>query len=507
MNNKIRIRFAPSPTGFLHVGSLRTVLFDYLIAKSLNGKLILRIEDTDQKREVAGAVDGLIDILKWVGLEFDEGPHVGGDHGPYVQTERLEIYQKYLQELLDKDGAYHCFCSPERLEIMRQEQSANKMPPRYDRSCRDLTSDEVKKKINNGEQFVIRQKMPLSGEIIVNDELKGEIKFKLSDLDDQILIKSNGIPTYQFANVVDDHTMEISHVLRGDEWISSLPKNIILYKLFDWNPPKFIHMSLSLNKDGGKLSKRQGDVAVEDYRGKGYLPDALLNFSVLQGWSPNASAKMPPDKTDEILSLDEMIALFDYHDMGTSPAIFEIDKLDYFNGYYIRQKNIESMTEMSIPYLVKDGIIIVRDKKYYNNFNNLEISLNFISKAIKTAQERLKKISDVSEYTKFYFIEELDYSSELLIWKTNTIDQTKENLNSIYIFLDNLDESMWINENIEKEVLQFIQSITGKNGDYLWPMRVSLTGLKNSPSPFEVADVLGKKESLKRINLAIKKIS
>lgn len=505
--NNIRVRFAPSPTGFLHIGSLRTVLFDYLIAKSLNGKLILRIEDTDQKREIEGAVDGLINILDWVGLKFDEGPHIGGNYGPYVQTERLKIYQKYLQELLQKDGAYHCFCSPERLEAMRQEQAANKMPPRYDRTCRDLAHEEVERRISNGEQFVIRQKMPLSGEITVVDELKGKIKFKLSDLDDQVLIKSNGIPTYQFASVVDDHTMEISHVLRGDEWISSLPKNILLYQAFGWQPPKFIHMPLTLNKEGGKLSKRQGDVAVEDYKDKGYLPEALLNFSVLQSWSPSASAKTPADKKDEILTLDEMVAWFDYHDMGTSPSIFEIDKLDYFNGYYIRQKSIESLTEMSIPYLVKDGMIIIQNERYFNNLNKSEITLDFVFKAIKTAQDRMKKISDVSELVKFYFVDELEYPKELLIWKTNTNDQTAANLKSVCKALNNIDGLSWNKENIEKEILQFIQSVGGKNGDYLWPLRVALTGLQNSPGPFEVAGVLGKDRSLKRVNFAIEKIS
>ena len=282
--SKVRTRFGPSPTGFLHIGGLRTVLFDFLFTKSQGGKLILRIEDTDQKREVEGAAEKLIDILSWVGIKFDEGLNIGGKYGPYIQSQRLDIYKKHIEELLKLNGAYQCFCTPERLTKMREDQQKKKLPPKYDRACRDLSEDEVNKKIKAGEKFVIRQKLPLEGEIKVYDKLKGEIKFKAKDLDDHVLIKSSGIPTYQFANVVDDHEMEITHVLRGDEWIASFPKNILLYEAFGWKPPKFIHLPLVLDKNGGKLSKRQGDVAVEYFREKGYLPEALINFCALLGW-------------------------------------------------------------------------------------------------------------------------------------------------------------------------------------------------------------------------------
>ena len=251
---KIRLRFAPSPTGFLHIGSLRTVLFDYLIAKTLNGKLILRVEDTDRKRQVQGAVESLIDILAWVGIKFDEGPHLGGEFGPYTQSERREIYKEHVKTLLKKGAAYRCFCTAERLTEMRERQQAEKKPPRYDRACRELTREEVEKRIKSGEKFVIRQTMPLDGEIVVYDELRGDIKFMAADLEDQVLIKSDGMPTYQFASVVDDQLMAISHVLRGDEWIPSFPKNILLYQAFGWEEPKFIHLTLTLNKEGGRLS-------------------------------------------------------------------------------------------------------------------------------------------------------------------------------------------------------------------------------------------------------------
>ncbi len=497
MSTNIRLRFAPSPTGFLHIGSLRTVLFDYLIAKTLRGKLILRIEDTDQKREVEGAVEGLINILDWIGIKFDEGPHLGGEFGPYTQSERMEIYKEHAKVLLKKGEAYHCFCTAERLTEMRERQQAEKKPPRYDRACRELTEVEVEKRIKAGEKFVIRQKMPLTGEIIVHDELRGDIKFEARDLEDQVLIKSDGMPTYQFASVVDDHLMEISHVLRGDEWISSFPKNILLYKAFGWAAPKFIHLTLTLNKEGGKLSKRQGDVAVEDYRSKGYLPEAILNFCVLQGWHPSASAKAPKEKTDEILSLDEMIAYFDYKDMGISPAIFDVEKLDYFNGYYIRKMSLEKLTKLCLPFM-GENLKLTRDSR--------KQSADYIKKAVGLEQERLKKLSEIGELTEFLFSDELNYDKKLLIWKKLEEKQVKENLQVIYDLLEKIMDSDWLKEIIEKDIIDYLKEKELKVGDYLWPTRVALTGLEASPGPFEVAEVLGKEESLKRINFAMKKL-
>lgn len=497
MSTNIRLRFAPSPTGFLHIGSLRTVLFDYLIAKTLRGKLILRVEDTDQKREVLGAVEGLINILDWVGIKFDEGPNVGGEFGPYTQSERMEIYKEHAEIILKKGAAYRCFCTPERLTEMRERQQAEKKPPRYDRACRELKEAEAEKRIKAGEKFVIRQKMPLDGEIIVHDELRGDIKFQAADLEDQVLIKSDGMPTYQFASVVDDHLMEISHVLRGDEWISSFPKNILLYKAFGWAAPKFIHLTLTLNKEGGKLSKRQGDVAVEDYRSKGYLPEAILNFCVLQGWHPSASAKAPKEKTDEILSLSQMIEYFDYKDMGTSPAIFDVEKLDYFNGYYIRQMSLEKLAKLCLPFM-GENFKLTRDSR--------KQSEEYIKKAVGLEQERLKKLSEIGELTEFLFRDELNYEKKLLIWKKLEEKQVKENLQVIYDLLEKITDSDWLKEIIEKDIIDYLKAKDLELGDYLWPARVSLTGLEASPGPFEVAEVLGKEECLKRINFAIKKL-
>jgi len=486
---KVRTRFAPSPTGFLHIGSLRTVLFAYLIAKTQKGELILRIEDTDNKRKVEGAVEGLYDILKWLKIDFDESPEKGGEYGPYVQSERKEIYNKYLNKLLEKNEAYHCFCTPERLTKMREEQQANKLAPRYDRKCRDLSKEEVENKIKAGEKYVIRQKMPTEGEVIVHDLLRGDIKFKASEQDDQVLIKSDGMPTYQFAVVVDDHLMEISHVLRGEEWIPSFPKNILLYKAFGWEAPTFIHLPLTLNKGGGKLSKRQGDVAVEDYRKKGYLVETLINFSALLGWHPKDE--------NEIFGIKELVKNFKAEDMGISPAVFDIEKLDYLNGHYIREKNIDDLVEMCKPYL-EDNFKLTSDKnKKSDKFLKLVVSLE---------QERMKKLSDIAELTDFFFKDELEYETDLLIWKKLTNDDIKSNLETSLDLLDRIPEENWTNNSINDCMITHIKAVEAKVGDYLWPLRASLTGKKASPSPFDVAETLGKKESLKRIKLAIEKL-
>lgn len=478
--NKIRLRFAPSPTGFLHIGSLRAALFGYLLAKSWGGKFILRLEDTDEKREVAGALENLIKVLQTVGLEFDEGPHQGGQFGPYIQTQRLDIYKKYADELLSDNKVYRCFCSEERLTEMRTSQEANKQAPRYDRRCRNLSTDEIAAKINAGEKFVIRQKMPLSGEIVVHDELRGDIKFAAADLDDQVLIKSNGVPTYQFANVIDDHLMEISHVTRAVEWLPSYPKNILLYTDLGWTPPKFIHMPLILNKEGGgKLSKRRGDVFVEDYLAKGYLPEALINFCVLLGWHPKSN--------QEIWSLKELEQQFSLDGMGASPAVFDTEKLDYYNGYYLRQKSLPELSLLCRPYLEAAG--------------RLNVSAKQLEEFVGLAQDRLKKLSDIVELTDFLFALP-PYEPELLQWKTLTLEESLANLRELKGELIKIEDKEWTKEYLEKTILAWIKDGNKKNGDYLWPLRVALTGLKNSPGPFEVAAALGRAESLRRLETA-----
>ena len=491
---KPRLRFAPSPTGFLHIGSLRTVLFSYLIAKNLKGEFILRIEDTDEKRKVAGSEKKLIDILDWIGIKFDEGAYIGGKYESYIQSKRNKIYQKYIQKLIDTGEAYYCFCSAERLQKTREDQQKKKIAPRYDRRCRGLSKEEINKKLKAGEKFVIRQKMPINGDIIVKDELRGKIIFKAKELEDHVLIKSNGVPTYQFASVVDDHLMNITHVTRAEEWIPSLPKNILLYKSFNWKPPKFIHYPVVLNKEGGKLSKRQGDVAVEDYRDKGYLPEALINFTALLGWSPygkNITDNDSKNKNIEILSIDELIKKFDYHKIGTSPAIFDTEKLDYFNGYYIRQINLDKLVKLCLPFL--------------SGLDNKKYSSEYIKQVISLEQERLKKLSDIKDLTKFFFIDKLDYQAELLIWKKMDKIEAKQNIEKIYELLKKIPKENWTNDSIEDCIISYLKINELKVGNYLWPMRVALSGQKASPGPFDIAEVLGMDKTLERIKNGINK--
>jgi len=509
----IRLRFAPSPTGFVHIGSLRTVLFNYLITKNLNGKLILRIEDTDQKRTIEGAQENLINILNWLGITFDEGPHIGGEFAPYIQSERRNIYEKWLEKLLEIDGAYHCFCTPERLEKMRTDQQSKKLPPRYDRCCRDLSPQDCRQKLENGEKFVIRQKMPREGSVVVNDELRGEIIFHADDLDDQVLIKSDGMPTYQFANVIDDHEMEITHVVRGDEWLSSFPKNILLYQTFGWTPPKYIHIPLVLDIKGGKLSKRTGDVAVEEYKAKGYLPEALINFCVLMGWHPSQNQidsltteiEKEEKKTSEIFSLEKLEKIFNYTEIGTSPAIFDTEKLDYLNGYYIRQKSLDELFDLAKPFLEKYWLEKKSENFFQKSLKNK--GKDFIKKVIRLEQERLKKLSEIGELTELFFVDNLIYESSLLLWKKVTTEQAKNNLETILELLEKIPEENWTNDSIEEGIIDYLKIKELKIGEYLWPMRVALTGRQASPSPFDVAEVLGREESLKRIKNGVLKLN
>jgi len=495
----VRVRFAPSPTGFLHIGSLRTALFTYLIAKSAGGKCILRIEDTDQEREVEGAVESLIDILRWVGIVFDEGPHVGGNYGPYTQTERVDMYNKYTGILLEKDGAYRCFCTPERLKEMREEQRIKKLPTQYDRRCRNLTDAEITDRMESGEAFVIRQKMPLAGDVVVYDEIRGEIRFDVSHLDDHVLVKSNGIPTYQFANVVDDYLMEITHVTRADEWIPSFPKNVLLYRAFGWDMPKFVHYPVILNKGGGKLSKRHGDVMVEEFRDKGYLPDALVNFCVLLGWHPKDD--------NEILSFHELERNFDMKSIGASAAIFDTDKLDYFNGYYIRRMLPNDLVSVCLPYLINAGLIKTANNDSFEIVKSGKIvGRDYLEGVVALEQERIKKISDVVDAVDFFFVDEPEYAPELLIWKKMTAGEARTNLENLLKILDVIPANSWNAAVLEDVIGNHIKSAGLNVGSVLWPFRVSLTGRKASPGAFEVASVLGKEETLRRMGKAIKQV-
>jgi glutamyl-tRNA synthetase len=483
-----RLRLAPSPTGFLHLGNLRTAIFGYLAAKQLHGHFILRIEDTDNKRRVKGAEDSLIKVLNQLGIKFDEGPHIGGGYGPYVQTERLDIYQHYAQKLIDSGKAYYCFCSEERLEKLRADQTASHLPPRYDRACRKLSAKEVSQRLAAGEKYVIRQKMPTRGEITVIDALRGAITFAASDLDDQVLMKSSGIPTYQLASVVDDHLMEISHVTGGAEWLPSFPKNILLYQAFGWTPPEFIHLPLILNKDGGKLSKRQGDVFVEQFLDKGYLPLALINFCALLGWHPQGDQEI-------FTSWADLISQFDYRKINSSPAIFDLDKLNFLNGYHLRQLPAEQLTELLTPHLIENQALATEKSKK---------EFNFSLKIAKLYQERLKNLNEIGELSRNLYLDQPDYDPTLLVWKKSTPAATIEALKTIINFLKDYSQTNWNTAELQTATMDFLQKNNLANGDHLWPWRVALSGLAASPSPFELADILGQAATIKRLQHALR---
>lgn len=490
--NKIRVRFAPSPTGYMHVGNFRTALYSYLFAKKNNGDFILRIEDTDQKRYVQDALEKLINILNWAGFDYSEGVYIEngkvvqrGKYGPYIQSERLDIYKKYAEELVKSGHAYYCFCTPERLENMRKGQLANKQAPMYDRTCLKLPKEEIEQKIKNGEPYVIRQKIITEGFTEFDDLIRGKVKIKNELLDDQILLKSDGYPTYNFANVVDDHLMEITHVMRGEEYISSTPKYIQLYQNFGWNEPKISHLPLILNPDKSKLSKRQGDVAVEDYIQKGYLKEAIINFVALLGWNPGEGS------TQEIFTINELMEKFDFDHVHKAGAIFDIKKLEWLNSQYIKS--------LSINELYKKSLEFFQQKDFYKNASTEKKSEEYLKKVLTIEQERLNKLSEVGENNKFFF-QDIEYDKELLRWKDMDDITLKDSLRKSKEILEKIKENEWTKEILEKELLE---AAGEKRGDLLWPLRFALTGEQKSPSPFEVAWVLGKHSCLERIGYAL----
>lgn len=496
MENQIRVRFAPSPTGYLHIGGLRTALYNYLFAKKNGGVFILRIEDTDQKRFVPGAIEKLIVTLNKLDIISDEGPsketEETGNFGPYIQSKRLEIYKKYADELVANGKAYPCFCSVERLEQVRAKQAEEKKAPKYDKHCLVLSPEEIQKKIANGEPYVVRLNVTETrNEVVFDDIVRGEVKISASVIDDQVLMKSDGFPTYHLASVVDDHLMEISHVIRGEEWLPSTPKHILLYEAFGWEMPKFAHIPLILNPDKSKLSKRQGDVAVEDYLAKGYLPEALINFVALLGWNPGQGS------TREIFSLEELENVFDLANVHKAGAVFDLKKLDWMNAEYIKKLSQDELYKR----ILAGGFL---DKALVKNAPAKMQTQEYLKKVLAIEQERLTKLSDFGEQNKFFFVSELSYDTALLNWKQNTKEMTEESLIKTQKILSDLDAAKWDKKEMLEKIL--LEEAGDKRGDFLWPLRVALTGAEKSPSPFEVAWVLGKNESIKRIENAIKRL-
>jgi len=493
--SEVRTRFAPSPTGYLHIGNLRTALFSWLIAKKYAGKFILRIEDTDQKRLVPGSVEKILEALEWLGISPDEGV-IGidskgnflekGDKGPYFQSQRLEIYQKFAQKLVKQGKAYYCFCTPEQLKAKRELAQKEGHPPMYDGCCKKISLSEAQERIKKGEKAVIRMAVPKEETIEFEDLIYGKIKIKGNTVDDQVLIKSDGFPTYHLAVVVDDHLMEISHVVRGEDWIPSAPKHILLYQFFGWKLPVFIHLPNVLGENKKKLSKRAGDVSVSEFVKKGYLPEALVNFLALLGWNPKDN--------QEIFSKKELLKKFDEKNLHRSGAIFNSQKLDWMNGVYIRQKESEELWKLSQPFFEE---YFSKKKLSWNQENNEKTK-----KIVAIEKERIKKISDLLDHLDFYFFRPC-FDKKLLKWKDMKDEEVKNFLLRGYETLEKISPKDFEVKFIQEKLLE---TAGEKRGELLWPLRVALSGRKQSPSPFEIAWVLGKKETLERIKKAIEKL-
>ncbi|MDE5946966.1 MAG: glutamate--tRNA ligase [Oscillospiraceae bacterium] len=480
---KVRTRFAPSPTGYMHIGNLRTALYTYLIAKKNGGDFILRIEDTDQERYVEGAVDVIYNTLKMTGLQWDEGPDVGGPVGPYIQSQRMSMFKEYALQLVENGNAYYCFCDKERLDEVKKIQEASHIAPMYDRHCRNLSKEEIQEKLDAGIPYVIRQKMPLEGTTTFHDEVYGDITVENSTLDDQILIKTDGMPTYNFANVVDDHTMGITHVVRGNEYLSSAPKYNLLYKAFGWEVPKYIHCSPVMKDQTTKLSKRNGDASFEDLLKKGYLKEAVVNFIALLGWAPKGE--------QEVFTLDELVQEFDVSGISKSPAIFDPVKLKAINASYIRKMTSEEFLDIITPYIRQT---VKRE----------DINLSLLASVL---QPRTELFTDVPEQVDF--IDELpDYDTDMYChkkMKTNK-ETSLEALKALLPVLENLED--WNVESIHTALFDLIAKLEVKNGWLLWPLRTAVSGKQFTPGGgVELCAILGKNDTVDRIKKGIEKLS
>jgi len=483
INKEVRVRYAPSPTGYIHIGNLRTALYNYLFARHTGGKFIVRIEDTDQARKVEGAVDNLITTLKWAGLDYDEGPEKGGEYGPYYQSERLDIYKTHADILLQKKKAYYCFCSAERLTALREEQQKQKLnQTKYDKHCLNLSDEEVAVNISNGMPFVIRLKVDPNSTIKFKDEIRGDVEFSGEVIDDQVLIKSDNYPTYHLANVIDDHLMKVTHVIRGEEWLPSTPKHVLLYEAFGWEVPVFAHLPLLLNADRSKLSKRQGDVAVEDYRKKGFLRDALINFIAMLGWTAG------DDK--EFYYINELIESFSLDRVNKSGAVFDIEKLNWLNAEHLRRKSDEDLVRMLRADLITS--------KYSDN----EYSDEYLIKVIHAMKERVSFVHEFCEKG-FYFFEEPATYEEAAVkkrWKEESPVILKKYAEKISTY-DNPSK-----EDFETVLHETAAEMNVGNGNVIHPLRLATSGVSGGPGIFEILDIIGKEKTINRINAIIEKL-
>jgi glutamyl-tRNA synthetase len=475
----VRLRFAPSPTGYPHLGNIRTALFNWLFARHHGGKFVLRIEDTDVTRKVEGAVDVIQNSLQWLGLYWDEGP--------YFQSQRLSIYNEIVHKLIEDDHAYLCYCSPERLDRMRQEQAKRKEPPKYDRHCRDLTQDERTRLQATGINPVIRFKIPFEGETTVYDLIRGTVTFKHDVLDDFVLLKSDGYPTYHLASIVDDHLMAISHVLRADEWLSSTPRHVLLYQALNWQTPQFAHLPMILGPDRAKLSKRHGATTITEYQGQGYLSDAMVNFLALLGWSLD-------DRT-ELLSREELIKNFSLERVGKTAAIFNKDKLEWMNGVYLRKLNLGEFIQQAKPFLDKS-----LPKSVERPLDN-----NYISQVLPLVQERAKTLAEVPQLVNFFFLDELQYDKDLLLSKGLDVKSATQ---AITTTLQGLEEvTTWDATKLEDILRSLAAELDLGTGKFFGLLRIAVTGRVAAPPLFQTMEVLGKEKCLKRLHTALQRLS
>ncbi len=481
MDNKVRVRFAPSPTGYLHVGGARSALFNFLFARRYNGKFILRIEDTDRSRFVEDALQEIYDSLKWLGLEWDEGPLVGGDYGPYIQSQRTEIYQNHAKILLESGHAYRCFCTPERLAQLRAEQEKTKQSVGYDRCCRNLTEEQIQKNLADGIPYVIRFKVPHGRTIIFEDKIRGMIQYSSDILDDLVLIKSDGFPTYHMASVVDDHLMEITHVLRGDEWIASTPRHVLIYEAFGWTPPVFAHLPVILSPDGGKLSKRKGAASVMDYKRAGFLPEALFNFLALLGWAPGDSR--------EKMTVDELIESFALEQISPKASVFDEKKLEWMNGLYLAERSSESLVPEVIPFFKEKNWI---DPQTTNNDP-------YLLRIMDLMKIRSKRVTDLAENCIYFFKDPITYEEKAL--KKYFTSNTIEILTIIQNTLNSLGN--FTSQDIEKKFHEISEKSNISAGKLIHPTRLAVSGVSFGPGLFELLEVLGKETVTRRLVTAI----
>lgn len=472
-----RTRMAPSPTGEYHIGHIRTLLYNYALARQTGGQFIIRIEDTDQKRFVPGATERILQVIKDYGFNWDEGPHIGGPHSPYIQTQRLDIYQQHIEKLISLGGAYYCFCSEERLASMRAIQKDDHQLPKYDRHCLNLSPSEVQANLAKKIPYVIRLKMPQNEVIKITDAVRGVITFNTNDVDDQVLVKSNGIPTYHLAAGIDDHLMGVTHILRGDEWISSLPKQYMIYKYFGWELPTFAHLTVFLDPEGrGKMSKRHGSVSARSFLDDGYLPQAVLNFLMLLGWNPGTP--------QEIISLKEFIKIFSINKLHTKQPVFDRKKLDYFNGYYIRQ--------------MADGQLVPYFKKFLP-----QASDDQVRGLIPVLKDRISKFSELPAQLAFLFAD-VEYDPSLLLQRGASTELAIEMLTKINDTLRNIDN--WQYETIQETLMKLIAANGWNTGQFFMVFRVAVCGAVHTPPLVEILPLLGRENTLRKLDIALNKL-